>query len=397
MGKPPTVPNLTSVYSVLMSRFILLIVLIYLLKVRNFLPAFLIFILIVVIEIANLWSKVGLSNLQVETSFKPCRLFPGEESVFSIALENKKWLPCLFHWSQSLSSILRVSPQDETMGDLQGQVYLGPNAKTVIRHPFAVLKRGYYKIPALCLYSRDVFGLFYRQTNRGDSQNVIVYPRLLALEDIDIHPSDFSGLERDKRPFLFDPIMFVGLREYTPDMPARFIHWKASAKQDRLLAKIIEPSASLQICIAIDAVSFIQPEPQETLFEEALSVAASLAVWADTSRIPFGLITNMSKKGQPGAAIIPVNQDIEQVRLVLESLARAEFAVFGSLEDMLKAEAHHLPWGTTLIVIGTNHPKLIPSSIRQVIVYPIRVRQDAYHREQSSTLGGEKEAEHEIQ
>ncbi|SHI20219.1 DUF58 domain-containing protein [Desulfosporosinus lacus] len=373
MEKPLAIPNLTSVFTLLLSRFVLLIIFLYLLKVRNFLPAFLLLIIIIIIEIASLWSKAGLSKLKVETKFKPLQLFPGEETVFSISMENKKWLPGLYNWSQSLTSILQLSPQDpETMGDIQGQVYLGPNAKTIVSHQFAVHRRGYYKIPALRLYSRDVLGLFYRQAYWGGTKSVIVYPRLLALEEIKTHPSDFSGLERDKRPFLFDPIMFVGLREYTPDMPARSIHWKASAKQDRLLARIIESSASLQICIAIDAEDFIQPEPQENLFEEALSVAASLAVWADNSRIPFGLIANMPKKEQPGAVILPVNRDFDQVRLVLESLARAEFAVLGSLEDILKSEAYHLPWGTTLIVIGSSPPKHMPSAISQVIFYSIQ-------------------------
>ena len=257
------------------------------------------------------------------------------------------------------------------MEDINGQAYLGSYAKTAADYRVTAQKRGYYKMPALRLYSRDVLGLFYRETLRGETRSVIVYPRLIDLEDIYLRPSDFSGLERDNRPFLFDPIMFVGLREYTPDMPARFIHWKASAHQDRLMAKIIEPSASLQILIAIDAETFLLPEPQEDLFEKALSVAATLAVWADSNKVPFGLIANAARKEQPGAVIIPVNRDLKQGKLVLESLARAELAVLGNLEDILKTEALYLPWGTTLIVIGKNYPSLLPPAIRQAICYPI--------------------------
>ncbi len=378
MEKATPVPFFTSIYTLLLARLAFIVLFLYLLKAKVFFPAFFLFILILVIETAGLWSRAGFFKLEVITDFNPCRLFPGEETIFTVTVANKKRLPVLLNWIQSLSPLPQIfSLEGESVEDINGQAYLGSYAKTAADYRVTAQKRGYYKMPALRLYSRDVLGLFYRETLRGETRSVIVYPRLIDLEDIYLRPSDFSGLERDNRPFLFDPIMFVGLREYTPDMPARFIHWKASAHQDRLMAKIIEPSASLQILIAIDAETFLLPEPQEDLFEKALSVAATLAVWADSNKVPFGLIANAARKEQPGAVIIPVNRDLKQGKLVLESLARAELAVLGNLEDILKTEALYLPWGTTLIVIGKNYPSLLPPAIRQAICYPIENNKEA--------------------
>lgn len=368
----PPVPYFTSLYTLLLFRIISIVFFLYLLKVRVFLPAYFLLLLILIVESAGIWSKTGFNKLKVNIKFKPSRLFPGEVACFSLTLKNEKRLPVLLHWTQSFSpQVQALANTTKIIEDISGQGYLGSFAETTTNYTIKVDKRGCYEMSPLRLYCRDVLGLFYREALRGESAELMVYPKLMALEDILFQPSDFSGLERDNRPFLYDPIMFVGLREYTPDLPTKFIHWKASAHQDRLLAKIIEASADLQILVAVDVETYLLPEPQEELFEQALSIAATLTVWADSQKIPYGFIGNMTQKKKNGAPIIPVNRDLNQGARILESLARAEFAVCDSLENIFKKEALHFPWGAILIVIGNSQELIIPSSISQVIFLPV--------------------------
>ncbi|NLM22111.1 MAG: DUF58 domain-containing protein [Peptococcaceae bacterium] len=311
--------------------------------------------------------------MKVETKVNLSRLFPDDKINFSLICQNEKRLPVYLSWQLPLDQEFRLLDRDETFsGGIRGKVYLGPYQSKEYNYCLTAQKRGYYQIPALKLYSRDIWGLFNREKTIEHNQHIIVYPRLLPLEEVSMKAADFSGLQQDKRPFLFDPIMFAGLRDYTPDMPTRLIHWKASAYQDRLLAKIIEPSASLQVLIAIDAQSFIYPDSDEVLFEKALSVAATLAVWADSHKIPFGLAANLSQKGQPGPISLPVNRNLDQGRLVLEALARAELAPLGKLEDILQDKALSMLWGVTLIIIKKDpNPIALASRFGQVILYPL--------------------------
>ncbi len=369
------ITNVTSIYTMVFFRIIFIISFLYLLKTGSYLPAFYLLILILIFEVAGLWSKLGLHKLHTQSILHPCRMFPGDKAELSIEIKNGKRLPTLLKWTQPLSKILKQVIKEGEAGAVSngeivtGKAYLGPFAEISRELYFTAQKRGYYKIPALQLQSRDVLGLFNRDSYVESKQHLAVYPRLLPLDSIEFKASDFSGLKRDSRPYLFDPIMFVGLRDYTPDMPARFISWKASAHKDRLLSKIVESSSSLRICIAIDVEAFMLPEPREEEFERALSIAASLAVWADNCRIPFGLVSNASMTGKHGNAIVPVNRSDDQGRQVLEALARVEFNTYGSLEAILKAEALHIPWGTTLIILGVERPILIPSTVRQVVYY----------------------------
>jgi uncharacterized protein (DUF58 family) len=392
MEKITPVPYGFSILTALIFRVASLVVFLYLLKTGTYLPAFFLLILIAVIETAAFWSRLSLRELRVETKFTRARLFAQETGELLITLENKKKLPVLVGWVQSLPPALPLSFLEASQGqsapegpdgrfwlknpeDIEGRVYLGSYAKTSVRYQFRVEQRGVYQIPPLRLYSGDGFGFFKREASGGESGSIIVYPRLVRLAEIDLKPAEFNGLAKDNRPFIYDPIMFAGLREYTPDLPTRFIHWKASAHQDRLLAKVIEPSASLQILIAIDAAVFFRPEPREDLFEKALSIAATLGVWVDGHKVPFGLLANIPMKGQSGSINITVNRDLDQARLVLEALARAELAVRDDLENLLKAEALYLPWGTTLIVIGpdTKRDLAVPNAIRQTVFYPVQL------------------------
>lgn len=367
----PLIPAFTSLYTLLALRVALFLLFLYCLKAGAFSPALFLLIIILVIELSGFLSRYGLRKLKIETRFNSQRLFPEDEIIYTIRLENEKALPAFLNWSQELPPDVLLIEQEKELTQIIGGAHFRPRAGKDFNYRLTARKRGYYKLPRPKLYARDVLGLFYRQKEVGGSDELIVYPKLLPMESIDIKAADFSGLEQDKRPFLFDPIMFVGLKDYTPDMPIRTIHWKASARQDKLLAKIIEPSASIQILVAIEVDTFIDP-PEEELFEKALSLAATLAIWADNNQIPFGLAANIAQVGQEGPIILPVNRNLDQGRVVLESLARAKFVRLGSLEDLLKSESGSLPWGTTLVLLSKGETKIaVPSSLRQIVNYPL--------------------------
>ena len=211
------------------------------------------------------------------------------------------------------------------------------------------------------------------QKGRGqdDQALLIVYPRLRQIGELELTAADLIGDRKDTRPLLPDPIRIAGLRDYTPDMPARLIHWKASAHQDDLLAKVLEPSADIKICVAVDVETFAGPEPDPEAFEEALSVAASLVYWAEGARIPFGLLANGTLKELSCPGVIPIGSSTGHINLVLETLARLELIVAGALSDLIRAESSHLPWGTTLVIVRKGQAAGKPFAFRKTVYYSI--------------------------
>lgn len=381
MDNSTPAPYVTSILTILLIRFMLLIVFLYTLKDGKNLTAVFLLIIIAIIESAAIWSKAGLKKLETTIRIKPDRFFPDETGCIGLTIKNSKRLPVLITWSQKLPGILNaVHETSDSENAIGGKLYIPPYGEKTFSVNVKALKRGYEKMPRLRIQSRDMFGLFYRDLFPDFNLEVMVYPKLLSFEALETKPTDFKGLSRDERPYLFDPIMYMGLRDYTPDMPAKLIDWKATAHNDRILARIIESSSDFKILISIDTNCLLQQvqddsgpggQDQDSDFEKALSIAGSIAVWADQARIPFGFISDFSLAGKDGAAFAPVNRSSSQSRLVLEVLAKADFKAESLLEDMLKAKACHIPWGTTLVVIGGDRPIDAPPSVRQVYYYPL--------------------------
>lgn len=355
--------NRTSVFTMPLIRVIMLIMLVLFIINQNFLPAGLIIFVFLIVALARLWSKFSLRDLEIKHSIFPIRLFPDEETTLKIEINNKKWLPVNIRWIQP------VLPEIISR-DLSGHRLLGWRDKISGQYKLKAVKRGYFNLPPFVIQAQDGLGLFENSTSQ-DNPAIIVYPRIRSIDDLELNPSDLIGDRKDKRPLLPDPIRIAGLRDYTPDMPSRYINWKASAHKDELLAKLLEPSADLRICIAVDLESFFQPSPNEEAFEEALSVAASLAYWAENNKIPFALIINGKQKGLDCPVVIPMSGASNHIGEAFEALARLELIVQGKLSDLIKMESASFPWGTTLVVIANGLSVPIVSSLRNVVYYNI--------------------------
>lgn len=351
-------------------KIFLWIALVLLLINQIYLPAGFIIFIILVVELTRLWSRFALHNLEVNNTVYPARLFPDEETTLKIGLKNKKMLPVNLKWTQKMlpeiQQISAAAPEQE----ITGFKIMSWHDSYTADIELVAKKRGYYHLPPLIIEARDGLGL-YEKIEKYPHPAVMVYPRIKSVGELEIVPSALIGERKDKRPLAPDPLRIAGLRDYTPDIPARFISWKASAKKDELLAKVLEPSADLRICIAVDVGTFAFPEPDEDAFEEALSVAASLAYWADTSRLPFGFIANGRQKELEAPAVIPVSGAPQQMFGVLEALARLELAAAETLDDLIQMESKSFPWGTTLIVLGKGPAVQVQSHLRTTIYFRI--------------------------
>jgi uncharacterized protein (DUF58 family) len=199
---------------------------------------------------------------------------------------------------------LEVTPNGNRTEDPSGRrlVFLGKYGEDLVTYGLIGVSRGCYKIPPGRLNSKDLLGLFHREKPFGGVTEVLVYPALLDMDERELVQHYLMGDIRSDRPFMPDPTRVSSLRDYTPDTPARRIHWKASARHGKLLAKVLEHTADLRLCIALDGDSFDTPGPP---MEKALSLAATLAVWADRRKVPFGLVSNVSQSGRPGPVPAP--------------------------------------------------------------------------------------------
>lgn len=165
---------------------------------------------------------------------------------------------------------------------------LNAGESCTVGYPLPVTTRGRYPIPAVRLGHSDPLRLLHRGRACGGELIVHVYPRVHPLAVISAGgPQDAEGPTVSSAPL--GGVAFHSLREYAPGDDWRQIHWGATARTGTVMARhIVVPDEPRQL-IVLDTSAV--PYPSPSMFEEAVRVAASFCVAADSAGLPFRLRT----------------------------------------------------------------------------------------------------------
>jgi hypothetical protein len=155
---------------------------------------------------------------------------------------------------------------------------------------------------------------------------------------------DFFGVPGAKSP-VQDPIFILGTRDYQHWRPARHIHWKASARHNRLQEKVFEPSEQEKVLLAVEVSQFERDKASES-FEQTLEVVGSLAVQSHQRGYAVGLVTNGVVEGGP--SVLPIGRSPQQLSSILEILARLKMKAQRSLAETL-CGVLEIPWGASCV------------------------------------------------
>lgn len=150
---------------------------------------------------------------------------------------------------------------------------LGPNEKGRISVEIQPQNRGYLNLESVTIARPDPFGLFRSTLAIENKQRILVLPKRYTLPPIDLpgvrkHHSGGVALASS----VGDSDEFVSLRDYRPGDPLKQIHWKSSAKADELIMKEFQDEFFVRHALILDT---FQKRPHSSVFEEAVSIAAS--------------------------------------------------------------------------------------------------------------------------
>jgi uncharacterized protein (DUF58 family) len=289
---------------------------------------------------AKLWSKATLSGLRITPIIDRRKVFPGEKIILEINAENPRFLPMWFQVAFSLSDSLHTASGEEVLKKESGLLWYQR-----VRFSWALVpqRRGVYPLGPPQVRVGDLFGFFPAEKEAGDSLSVVVFPRLVPIEPFPIPKRDFFGVPGGKSP-VQDPIYILGTRDYQGFQPAKYIHWKTSARHGRLQEKVFEPSEQEKVFIVVDVVQF-QNQAAVEAFERTLEIVASLAVQLGRQGSAVGIATNGSIVGG-GSNLLPIAANREQLPAILELLARLSMEARGNLLDILRGGLD-MPWGVS--------------------------------------------------
>jgi uncharacterized protein (DUF58 family) len=280
---------------------------------------------------AKTWTRFSLSRITCIISMDKQRAFPGDILKLKTTLENAKFLPVWLRIQWPIGSALK--PVDSDGAIFRQDTGLLWHQRVQLQWDLVALRRGVHRVEPPRIMSGDFLGFFEKEKRLPDPMHVVVYPRLISLKPLCLPKRNFFGVPGAKSP-VQDPIYILGTRDYQPSRPARFIHWKASARHLRLQEKIFEPSQQEKVLLVMDVGSFEESKDKEA-FEQTLEVVASMAVQLDNLGCAVGLATNGIMTDRVTSAV-PMARSHRQTSVILEALARLQMVQKEKMKESMR-------------------------------------------------------------
>jgi len=220
-------------------------------------------------------------------------------------------------------------------------------------------RRAVLTVGPLAITRTDPFGLWRRSRHAGGTRRLWVHPVCHPL--VFLAPGRLRSLDGpDQSALPHGTVTFHALREYVPGDDLRHVHWRSSARTGTVMVRELVDTSVARVTLVLDvAAAHYSAEG----FEEAVEVAASLAVAATRARMPVRLTvtSGQSVQGRGAPADGPA---------MLDLLAEVRPTAEGSLPDMA-TRLGGFPPGDVLLVVTGSAP---PDQLRAVGALGARVR-----------------------
>jgi uncharacterized protein (DUF58 family) len=188
----------------------------------------------------------------------------------------------------------------------------GKSQHTAYRH--TISRRGLYKFNGFRVATKFPFGLFLKSRLEDSESEVLVFP---ATRPVRLPPPSGQRLGDNQSNKVGRRGEFFGLREYRDGDDRRSIHWRSSARSDRLLVREYEDESQRRITLLIDnALPLTRGEEEEQALEDAISLCASLA----QAYLERGYALRLIARG----TLLPFASGEMQTQRVLRTLALLE-------------------------------------------------------------------------
>jgi len=276
-----------------------------------------------------------------------------EPFFVTVRIENRKWFMPAF--SLCIDSTADGTAQSRFFRSMRhGErtafvVVIPPRRAAELRMSEILYRRGVYPLPPLRISSAFPFGLIETSCYLRDNVEIVVYPHVKSVDASRIR--NLKGIGRMTRVEHGDGDEFFSLREYVPGDDLRRIAWKASARRGNLLVKEQQVDCSRFITIVVDTYNRPDVLDFEERFEEAVELAASLAISLLDRLYKVALLTPTE--------CIPMDEGNQHATRILDLLARVQpipnpgvlaFPAAGRLGERFSAYVYVSPdpreWGS---------------------------------------------------
>jgi uncharacterized protein (DUF58 family) len=309
---------------------------------------------------AWLWARYALKGVAYSRTLNTDRIFPGEDIEMRVTVVNRKFLPLAWiDIEDRIPDRLRIVEQELIPSGIPGLDVLRITTamrwyeRVSWRFHVTCPVRGYFTFGPATLRSGDLFGFFSAHEQLSEYAAVMVFPRVVSLEEMGIPPRHLFGDQRVRRQIITDPSRIMGVRDYHPEDSFRHVHWNATARTQSLQTKVFEPTTTVQfgVFLNLDTFEHYWEGIDYDRAENAIAVAASISMRAIDERHTVGMYANGVVGGSDQPLRIRPSRSPEQAGAILAGLAKLSPVASLDFPRLLRAETTRFPWGSTVVIV----------------------------------------------
>ncbi len=244
------------------------------------------------IVVSGIASRRILQGLEPTLQF-PNHLFAGVQSLCYISIFNRK--------RKFPSLAIRFAVRDPKFASISRHFFWIPPENQVSGYArFLFPRRGVFMLREMELQTQFPFSFFLKIRRYFLEHPVRIYPRIYRFSE-DILSRFAEGILRES-PYRGDSQQLLHLRDYNSSDSSKRIHWKASAKAEKLLVKEYQREQGHDLYLYFDC---FPEDPHDPTFETAISFLASLAFLFREKEIDARIVLP-GKVFETGVSIIPL-------------------------------------------------------------------------------------------
>lgn len=320
----------------------------------------LIFLILIGFVLNNLSKKYVLHNLNYSREISKKVVEADEEFEINTIVENRKLLPVTFlqivekypsalkfKYKASLSESADHLFHKTTMLLLSYQrvkrsykVYSGDRGRMVLRD--------------VTLLGGDMFGLNTSTKELEYLQEIVVLPKKTSLDAEILSYGNYYGDISVKRWIIDDPLLFVGIREYTGSESMRSIHWPSSLRTGSLMVKQSDFTSdnTVMIVLNIECSKPFWSGMNTGYIERCISIAREVMERFEEAGIPYGLTSNAQYNGSMNSSSIAgAGYGRAHYNNLVENLGRIDYSISMAFEELLNMMAKDTGSYTTYVII----------------------------------------------
>ncbi len=343
----------------------------------------LIIFFLLLIVVSWVWAKQSLHRLSIKRSARILRQQVGQifEERFEITNESgfgKLWLQI---------------DDESDIPDKKGSKVVSRIGKhshrSYISRTF-LSERGVFLLGPTRLRSGDPFGIFAVEQEFPGDRKLLVLPYMVELAYFPTPPGVLPGGRALRRRSAEVTPYAAGVREYAPGDPLNRIHWKSTARKDRIMVKEFEQDPLADIWIFVDAFEYshlsIEKKPVVTgkdsfwiwsqklesplppsTFEYAVSIAASISNYYIHQGRAVGFAASSTLLN-----VIQAERGERQMGKILEHLALINCDGKLPLVGLIEGQAAQIPKGSTVVLITSSTDQSVELAVTLLMKRDLR-------------------------